>query len=346
MIARPRILFVGNFLLRHWGNGRTGIDMRLAAGATRLNLPHMVFSERDIARMLAPLGFMRNIGAKIMNARLVETARNFKCDVIFLAHCDYVTNEALEEIKSALGNVKIVHINCDPIATEHCCRQIDRRKYSCDAIFVTTAGDVLKRWCNGNNIVGFFPNPSDLAYDTEDNSQKSAFEYDLFFAGRPALADERKRLLDELLPRIDPSVKLGFFGMERSPLVVGRAYEQALANSKMGLSINRFEGWKWYSSDRITHLMANGILTFQNAGNSMQDFFSDNETVYFSDAAELADKISFFNRHDSLRMAIASSGRAKYNDLFNSCDVLSYMLETVLGEKYSKNYMWSSEVYR
>ena len=95
MKRSPRVLFVGNFLIRHWGNGRSGIDMRLEAGAIRNGWQALTFSERDIARFLAPLGFMRGLGAKMMNDRLVKTARNWKPDFVFVAHCDYVTNETL-----------------------------------------------------------------------------------------------------------------------------------------------------------------------------------------------------------------------------------------------------------
>jgi hypothetical protein len=346
MTRRPRVLFVGNFLVRHWGRGRTGIDMRLQAAATRLDLPSLAFSERDIARFLAPLGFMRGVGARMMNSRLVKTARNYRPDVVFISHCDYVTNETLDRVRGAVPGVKIVHINCDPVETEHCCAQIARRMHSCDAIFVTTAGEKLKTWTTGRNVVGFFPNPSDPAFETEDNSEKTDFRYDLFFAGRPALADARAKLLDELVPLLDPSVRLGFFGMGKAPLVVGRDYEEAIAASKMGLSINRFEDWKWYASDRITHLMANGVLTFQYAGNDMQRFFSDGETVYFRTARELADKIAFYNSHDVERRAVAASGREKYHRLFDARRVLSYMVETVFGDAYSADYEWAGEVYR
>lgn len=346
MKIRPRMLFVGNFLLRHWGAGRTGIDMRLAAGAVRLDCPHMVFSERDIARFLAPLGVMRNMGARIMNARLLETARNFRPDILFIAHCDYVSNATLRAIKKACPSVRIVHINCDPLAMDHTVRQIETRLDTADAVFVTTAGDSLKQFVTGRNTVGFFPNPSDDAYDFEDNSVKDAFRYDLFFAGRPQNADGRKELLDALLKVMEPEVRLGFFGMGKSPLVVGRDYEEAIASSKMGLSVNRFEGWKWYASDRITHMMANGMLTFQYAGNRMQDFFTDRETVYFSDADELASKISFYNRHDDLRRMVASAGRARYRALFNSVRTLKYLMEASLGEEFSEDYEWAGEVYR
>ena len=197
----PRILFVGNFLVRHWGNGRTGIDMRLAAAAIRNEWEMATFSERDVTRFLAPLGFMRNIGAKMMNARLVKTVRNWKPDFIFMSHCDYVTNEALAAARKACPGVRIVHINCDPVETEHCRNQIARRMESCDAIFVTTAGDILKTWTTGRNVVGFFPNPSDPSYEVEDNSVKTAFTWDLFFAGRPALADARRELLGKVSER-------------------------------------------------------------------------------------------------------------------------------------------------
>ena len=345
MKKSPRILFVGNFLVRHWGRGRTGIDMRLAAGAIRNGWQVLTFSERDVTRFLAPLGFMRNVGAKMMNSRLVKTARTERTHLVFRSHCDYVTNATLDAIHAAVPGVKIVHINCDPVETEHCRAQISRRRESRDAIVVTTAGDVLTQWSTGRSVVGFFPNPSDPSFEVEDNSQRTDFKYDRFFAGRPALADARKALLDELAPLMDPSVRLGFFGMG-SPLVVGRDYEDAIAASKMGLSINRFENWKWYASDRITHLMGNGVLTFMYDGNDMQRFFSDREAVYFHTARELAEKIAFYNSHDDARRTVAAEGRAKYHALFDARRVLKYMMEAALGEVFSEKYEWTEEVYR
>ena len=341
----PRILFVGNFLIRRWGKGRAGIDMRLAAGALRNGWRALAFSERDVARFLAPLGFLRNVGARLMNARLVETARNWKPDVVFLGHCDYVTNAALARLRAAVPGVRIAHLNCDAVAMEHCRAQIARRVESCDAVFVTTAGDALRAWKTARNVVGFFPNPSDPSYEAEDNSAKTSFAYDLFFAGRPALSDARRALLDALLPRLDPSLRLGLFGMGR-PLVVGRAYEEALAASKMGLSLNRFENWKWYASDRLTHLMGNGILTFQHGGNAMQDFFSERETVYFRTAEELAEKIAFYQAHDDARRAVAAAGRAKYHALFDARRVVRCLVEAVRGEPFSQPYEWAGEVLR
>ena len=216
---------------------------------------------------------------------------------------------------------------------------------SCDAVFVTTAGEVLKTWKTARNVVGFFPNPSDPSYEVEDNAAKTDFAYDLFFAGRPALADARRALLDALVPRLDPSVRLGLFGMGK-PLVVGRAYEEAIAASKMGLSINRFENWKWYASDRLTHLMGNGVLTFLYDGNQMQDFFSGREAVYFHTPGELAEKIAFYQAHDDARRAVAAAGRAKYHALFDARRVVRYLVEAARGERFSEAYEWAGEALR
>jgi hypothetical protein len=319
--------------------------MRLAAGAIRNGWQALAFSERDVARFLAPLGFMRNVGARMMNARLVKTARNWRPDFVFMGHCDYVTNETLDAVRAAAPGVRIVHVNCDSPETEHCRAQIGRRSGSCDAIFVTTAGEGLRRWTTGRNVVGYFPNPSDPSFEVEDNSSRTDFEYDLFFAGRPVFGDARRALLDALVERLDPSVRFGLFGMGR-PLVVGRAYEEAIASSKMGLSLNSFENCRWYASDRITHLMGNGLLTFVYDGNGMQSFFSGKEAVYFHSAEDLAEKVAYYNSHDDARRAVAAAGRAKYHALFDARRVLKYMVETVLGEKGGEEYEWGGEVYR
>ena len=346
MKAAPRILFVGNFLTRHWGRGRTGIDMRLMAGALRNNWQAFSFSERDIARFLAPLGVLRTVGARLMNARLVKTAVNWKPDVIFLGHCDYVTNAALAQIHARVRGVKIVHINCDPLASAHCRAQIARRVDSCDAIFLTTAGPKLATWKTPRNLVGFYPNPSDPSYEVEDNSTKTDFVWDLFFAGRPAPGEARKDLIDALVPKLPAGMHVGFFGMGGHPPVVGRAYEETLAVSKMGLSLNRYEGWKWYASDRITHLMGNGLLTFQYDGNDMTDFFAEDETVYFHGVDDLAEKIAFYQAHDEARRAVAGKGRAKYHTLFAAQRVVKYMVEAVLGETFSEPYEWAPALLR
>ena len=338
-----RILLVDNLMIRRYGNLRMGPGRKLNCGAVRNNWRICEFSDRDMARLLAPLG-IRSIGGKIANRKLVKCAVNFRPDIILLGHCDYITNDTLFEIKEKLGSVKIAHFNVDPLWQESTAQQMEERKYSCDALFATTAGDILKTWLTGSNIVAYMPNPSDPSMECEDNGKKSVFERNLFFAGNPRKGDPRWDLIAEVLPKIEGKVSCEIFGGKNG--VWGARYEEILSSSKMSLNLNRREGDKWYSSDRIAHLMGYGILTFQSSKNQMDSFFCDQETVYFDDSEDLAEKIIYYNSHDEERAKIASAGREKYHSIFNGARVLKFMVETMTGEKYSEIYEWADEVYR
>ena len=135
-------------------------------------------------------------------------------------------------------------------------------------------------------------------------------------------------------------------GLKFNPGVWGARYEEVLATSKMSLNLNRREGDFWYSSDRIAHLMGYGILTFQSSLNKMQDFFSNDETVFFDDVDDLVEKILYYQNHDEERARIASAGREKYHRIFSGERVLKFMVETLCDEPYSEDYEWASQVVR
>ena len=339
-----RLLLVDNLMIRRYGNLRMGPGRKLMCGAIRNDWRICEFSDRDMARLLAPLG-IRSLGGVIANRKLLLTAKNFRPDIMLLGHCDYVTNETLAAIRAAVPGIRIAHFNVDPLWQPRTRAQMADRMESCDALFATTAGEVLKTWTTGRNVVAYMPNPSDPSMENQDNGAKTDFARDLFFAGNPREGDPRWDLLRELLPKIEGKLRVEIFGADR-PSIWGADYEDVLATSKMSLNLNRREGDLWYSSDRIAHLMGFGILTFQSSKNGMQRFFAERETVWFDGAADLAEKILRYQADDAARAAVASAGRAKYHALFNGARVLRFMVETMLGEPYSEPYEWAEEVYR
>ncbi len=341
-----RILLIDNLMIRRYGNLRMGPGRKLMCGCVRNNYRVCEFSDRDMARLLAPLG-IRALGGVIANKKLVKTARNFRPDAILLGHCDYVTNETLEEIRHILPAVKIAHFNVDPLWQEATRAQIERRKSSCDAIFVTTAGTDLKTWLTGKNVVAYMPNPADTSMEMGDNSLKSAadFKRDFFYAGNPRVGDPRMEVVRFLKDRLAGHLTYDFFGMG-SPSIWGAAYEDVLASSKMSVNLNRREGDKWYSSDRIAHLMGYGILTFLSAKGQLQDFFSPEQGVFWESPEELVEKIMWYQSHDEARQKVAHAGRERYHQIFSGARTLRFMLETMFGEDYTEAYEWASEVYR
>ena len=340
-----RILMVDNMQLRQYGNLKMGPGRKLVCGAIRSNHRLAEFSDRDIARYLAPFG-IRQIGAKLANQKLIQTAKNFKPDVLFIGHCDYIRNWALDEIRAALPGIRMAHFNIDPIWMDWHIQQIRERLHSTDAIFVTTGGEPLKQFCTGKNVVAYMPNPSDPSMEVEDNSRKTAFARDLLFCGKEIAGDDRNDFLRTLASNVQGKLRFDIFGMFGNPPVWGANYERALAESKMALNLNRKEEWPLYSSDRIAHLMGNGLLTFLSDRGSMQKFFSDREAAFFHDLGDLQEKILYFQAHDDERRAVAAAGRAKYHRLFSGERTLKFMLETLLNEPYSEAYEWADNVYR
>ncbi len=344
-----RILLVDNLLIRRYGNLRMGPGRALACGAIRGNHRLCEFSDRDLARYM---GYgIRALGVKRVNEALLKTARNFRPEAILIGHCDFIRNETLEAIRRVLPGVRIAHFNVDPMCDAHPQEQMRERMESCDALFATTAGaEYLQPFTTGRNVVAYMPNPSDPALETLDNSKQAAdtFACDLFYAGQAREGDPRLELLSRLRQSLEGSPLrfdlVGMFG--RKPVVGGAAYDNLLASAKMGLNISRYFGMKWYSSDRIAHLMGSGILTALYDGDQMQDFFTQEEALWFHDVPDLVERLLWFQAHDEARQAVAAAGRARYHALFSGERTLRFMLETLFEKSFSEPYEWQAEIYR
>ena len=52
-------------------------------------------------------------------------------------------------------------------------------------------------------------------------------------------------------------------------------YFKTISNSKMGLNLSRGEPIKYYSSDRITQIIGNGLVTLIDERTFYRDFFNN-----------------------------------------------------------------------
>ena len=121
----------------------------------------------------------------------------------------------------------------------------------------------------------------------------------------------------------------------------GANFFKELSKSKMGLNFNRGKPIKYYSSDRICLLIANGLLSFLQKGYSYEDFFDDKkDVIYFSDHNELTELIKFYARNFKNRSEIALNGKNKYFKLFENNIVTKYMIEKILNLKISNKLLW------
>ena len=108
----------------------------------------------------------------------------------------------------------------------------------------------------------------------------------------------------------------------------------------MGLNLSRGNAIKYYSSDRITQIVGNGLVCLIDEKTKYNDFFSDKEMVFYKDISDLSEKIKKISRDEQLRKKIAQNGKKKYMKYFNSNVVAQYIIDKTLGIKSNKFYLW------
>jgi spore maturation protein CgeB len=108
----------------------------------------------------------------------------------------------------------------------------------------------------------------------------------------------------------------------------------------MGLNLSRGDAIKYYSSDRITQIVGNGLVCLIDEKTSYRDFFDDNEMIFYNDINDLSEKILKVSYDDKLRKKIAKKGKDKYMKYFNSNLVANYIINKTLGLKNSSKYLW------
>ena len=99
---------------------------------------------------------------------------------------------------------------------------------------------------------------------------------------------------------------------------------------------------KYYSSDRITQIVGNGLVCLIDEKTQYKDFFSNDEMIFYKDISDLSEKFKKISRDDKLRRKIAKNGKLKYIKYFNSNLVNnSSLIETFYINSKNK-YLWSS----
>ena len=331
-------------MLRNYGNIKFYTGCKLSNGIIRNNHRLLEFSDRDLARFTAPLG-IRAIGKHRMNRKLIETCDQYQPDLILMGHCDLIESKTLLELRTLCPHTKIAHWFLDALWIPRNIQRLQARMHCTDALFVTTGGEPLKQFCTGHNKVAFIPNPTDPSWEPHKNDQKDHFDRDLVFCGVGSREDERYKLLVRLKEELHSTVRFDTYGILGGPPVWGQAYDQIIANSKMALNLNREEGWPLYSSDRLSQLLGNGILTYLWDKGDMRRLFSDQHVVYFKNETELKNKVEYYHNHDEERKRIASSGRSYYQQYFSAEKVIQFIVNTTLGGSHARSIPWIEEVY-
>tara|TARA_B100001093_G_scaffold519257_1_gene607407 strand:- start:5335 stop:7464 length:2130 start_codon:yes stop_codon:yes gene_type:complete len=344
-----RILHVTNFNERHDGRLYFNTGRRLNNGFIRLGHSILEFSDRDIQKYYK--NYKDISGSKSLNEKLKKTCYNYKPDLIILGHADLISSNTLGELKDDYPKLKISQWFLDPLNKngpdyERNKKRILDKSEFIEANFLTTSPDVLNFL--PNNINNFYiPNPADKSFETLSNYKKNC-NMDVFFAlshgvHRGVLKkgkyDDRAKFIEKLMA-VTKNIKFDIYGLKKVQPIWADHYFKTISNSKMGLNLSRGAPIKYYSSDRITQIIGNGLVTLIDERTQYNNFFNDDEMVFYKNLNDLSEKILKISNDDKLRRKIGRKGKEKYLKYFNSSLVAKFIIEKTLDLKSSNKYLW------
>ncbi len=344
-----RILHITNFNERHNGRLFFNTGRRINNGFIRLGHSVLEFSDRDIQKHYKSYTDIK--GSRSLNDKLIKTCYNYKPDMLVLGHADLISPTILGNLKDEYPNLRVAQWFLDPLNKngpdfkKNKKRILDKSEFI-DANFLTTSPDVLN-FLSKKTKNYFIPNPADFSFETLNNFNHECSN-DVFFAlshgvHRGSLklrtSDDREKFLIKLI-NITKNVKFDMFGINNVQPIWADQYFKTISNSKMGLNLSRGSPIKYYSSDRITQITGNGLVTLIDEKTGYQNFFNNNEMVFYKNLSDLSEKILKISKDDKLRKKIGRNGKHKYLKHFNSNLVAQFIIDKTFNNVNKKKYLW------
>ena len=131
--------------------------------------------------------------------------------------------------------------------------------------------------------------------------------------------------------------------MEKVQPIWADQYFKTISNSKMGLNLSRGKPIKYYSSDRITQIIGNGLVTLIDEKTQYNNFFNNNEMVFYKNINDLSEKIMRVAGDEKLRKKIGKNGKEKYLKYFNSDLVAQFIMDKTFQNKSEQFFLWEKE---
>ncbi len=340
-----KVMHITNFNYRFDGRLHYNTGRRLNNGLVRLDHNVLTVSDRDILHNKKSFNDLS--GIKSLQTSIINNYNNFKPDLVILGHADNVSINTIEIFKR--NKTLIAQWFLDPVSKhgpdyQNNKDRILHKSSIIDKTFLTTDPRSLDFKINNSHYI---PNPCDESFETLNNFSKDC-DNDLFFAMSHGVhrgelkrgkKDDREIFIKKLM-KMNQNISFDVYGMLNSQPIWADNFLNKVANSSMGLNLSRGEPIKYYSSDRISQLMGNGLLTFIDKKTCLNDFFTNKEIIFYNNIDDLSYKLNKYKRDKKQRILIAKNGKKKYFKYFNSTIVADYIISKTLDKKSVKKFIW------
>ena len=345
-VSKLKILHITNFNERHNGRLFYNTGKRINNGFIRLGHSVLDFSDRDIVSYYRSLNDFK--GQKKLNSKLIDVISNYVPNLIVLGHADLIEVETLEYIKKNYPNIKICQWFLDRMDDKwsHNKKRFLDKIELMDANFCTSDPKSLK--IKKKYKIQYMPNPVDESFEILKNYENKFFNNDVFFAMshgvhrgvlKSGKFDEREFFINKLIKK-SPNIRFDIYGMNSIQPIWADNYLLAISQSKIALNLSQGKPSKYYSSDRLSQIIGNGLLLMIDKKTMIGDFFSNDEVIQYKDISDLSEKIIKYSKDNKLRNKIAKKGREKYFRYFNSTIVAEFIINKTLN--INKKYYWEN----
>ncbi|KMQ89481.1 hypothetical protein RF55_10889 [Lasius niger] len=251
-------------------------------------------------------------------------------------------------MKSNHQNLKIAQWSGDALFEGKSIKRLKAHYPFCDATFVSTATSLTKAALEAEERIYFLPNPADPSVETARNFKQEVLGKDIFLScGHPkdkreifGQAWEMDHFLYFLLENLPKTVGFSLAGLGGRPYASGHEYAEILRAAGIGLNISRKGNERFYSSDRMSHIVGNGLLCAQERESGFEEIFSEEEMLFFSSKEELIEKLTHYTEHPKQRQKVAKKGWEKYLSLFSGQAVADYLVRASLGILKPEEHPW------
>ena len=346
-----RIINIGHFnLVKPKGTFMHSVAPKLSNGFIRNGHRVFDFSDRDMAMYFAPFS-ARQLGVPKANRLLRRLCAEIVPDLLVLGHADIIHPETIAAIRRDHPHVRVLQWNVDPMFEPDNVARICRKLDVVDATLVSTAGEALRPLARPGKLLGFFPNPVDFSIESGAAHTRLDLPFDLFCgAGSPSgtrIIGGETISVDALVTRIQqeiPGIRCKLGMVLNNPFLQGYPYQSALSQSAIGINISRRSDAFLYSSDRLAHMVGNGIATLIDRRTGYDQLFAEDALVFYNDISEMIGHVRALIADPARRAAIAAKGRARYHQLFNEQIIARYVVDAAFGTVRPEDYEWPSLV--
>jgi hypothetical protein len=221
-----------------------------------------------------------------------------------------------------------------------------KKMHLMDANFCTTDPKSLN--FKKDYLTYYMPNCVDPSLEKLEVYKNYYYKSDVFFAMshgvhrgilKKGKIDARENFIKRLI-KLTPNIKFDCYGLNEVQPIWFEDFLNSISQNKIGLNLSQGKPSDFYSSDRFSQLIGNGLLVMIDDKTKIGNFFSKNEIITYKNLSDLSEKILKYNKDDKIRKKIAKNGREKYFKYFNSEIIADFIINKTYGVK--KNFFWEN----